>query len=284
MIDEDEDFVNPFPSEETLYAGRLDLRTRVRDTEPDPKPEIKKEVEPVTKKGTKIIPAGPPIFSEPEPEVEEAPPDKFWEESDKLDDTCRKPVELPASPKNKKKNHARRERREATRKRLAQEKTKEEERQERLRVRAGKRKQRSLTPKLPRNIFPEDPFRVQLQNGHWRLLRCSDMKNYVIRHYSKKIRRVWVQPCWLGKSSPRKFLKQQEKRDVLQFMRCAIKVRTEEERDIVQEFIDNPYFRRPQQLPSGRVTPEVAIGWRVEDSIESSKVKKQWSSVSDRSI
>jgi hypothetical protein len=65
-------------------------------------------------------------------------------------------------------------------------------------------------------------------------------------------------------------------------MRYAVKVQTEEHKDWVQEFIDNPYFLRPQQLPSGRVTPEVVIGWKVEDLVESSKGTKQWISVSDR--
>jgi hypothetical protein len=38
-MDQDPDFVNPFLSEDTIYAGRLDLRTKVRDTVPDPIPE-----------------------------------------------------------------------------------------------------------------------------------------------------------------------------------------------------------------------------------------------------
>jgi hypothetical protein len=65
-------------------------------------------------------------------------------------------------------------------------------------------------------------------------------------------------------------------------MSYAIKVDTVEQVDWVQEFIDNPYFRRPQQLPSGRVTPEVAHNWKVEDMIEASKGTKQWISIGDR--
>jgi hypothetical protein len=52
--------------------------------------------------------------------------------------------------------------------------------------------------------------------------------------------------------------------------------------DFVQDFTENPYFSRPQFLDSGRVLPEVAQGWRVEDDIESSKDTGKWSSVASR--
>jgi hypothetical protein len=91
----------------------------------------------------------------------------------------------------------------------------------------------------------------------------------VIRKVPGKIRRVWIQPCWTGKCSPRKNIKEQEKRDVLRFLKCAIKVQVPEKKDAVQDFIENPYFLRPQRLPSGRVAQEVASAWRAEDDIES---------------
>jgi hypothetical protein len=282
-IDADPNFVNPFLSEDTIYAGRLDLRTRVRDTLPDPVPEPKETVSPPPTKERDWLLAGPPIIPEPEPEQADPLPEKFWKEAEELDDSCRAPLQLPATPAKKKRNQARRLRREGTRKRLELEQIKNQERWERTRIREEKRKQRRLTPKPPpKKPFPEDPVRVPLQNGHWRLLRHSDVRNYVIRHFPKLIRRVWVQPCWLGVCSPRKFLNQQDKRDVLQFMRCAIKIQSEEHKDWVQEFIENPYFLRPQQLPSGRVTPEVAINWKAEDLVESSKGTKQWTSVSEK--
>jgi hypothetical protein len=57
-------------------------------------------------------------------ESDMAPSEKFWEDCEKRENDFGKPVEIPASPKNKKKNHARRERRLATRRRLADEKKK----------------------------------------------------------------------------------------------------------------------------------------------------------------
>jgi hypothetical protein len=105
---------------------------------------------------------------------------------------------------------------------------------------------------------------------------------YVIRKLREKIRRVWVQPTWVGRCSPRKFTNEQCKLSVLNFLKCPIKVQVSEERDLVREFVENPYFLRPQFLPSGRVNPEIAQQWRVEDSIESSKEMKNWSSVEDR--
>jgi hypothetical protein len=275
MMDIDESFKSPVPSGFTKFALRLDTRLKVRDikaksSSDDDPPTLETRCK--SEEQTKFELAGPPILQEPESQVDlESPPDDFWEQADKLDGICRKPLEFPASPKKKKKNHARRERREATRKRLAQEKLKEKERQARLLAKAERRARRSLTPKLPRFPLTEDPARIQLPNGHWRLLKCSDMKSYVIRHAPRKIRRVSIQPCWLGKCSPRRLPKQQEKRNVLQFMRFAIKVQIKEKRDLVQEFIDSPYFLRPQQLPSGRATPETSIVWRVEDMIEGSK-------------
>jgi hypothetical protein len=132
--------------------------------------------------------------------------------------------------------------------------------------------------------FPEDPIRIQLKDGskHWRLPRKSDLGGYVIRRVPGKIRRVWVQPCWLGKCSPRRFVKTQEKRDVLRFMKRAIKVQSQENIDFARDFIEKPYFLRHQQLPSGRVTPEVASAWRIEDAIESSKGSGKWCSVRER--
>jgi hypothetical protein len=190
-MDEDPDFVNPFLSEDTIYAGRLDLRTRVRDTPPDLVPELKETVSPSPEKDRDWPLAGPPLIPEPEPEEPEAIPEKFWKEAEKLDDSCRAPLQLPATPAKKKKNHARRLRREGTRKRLELEQIKNQERWERNRIREEKRRQRRLTPKPPpKKSFPEDPVRVQLRNGHWRLVRHADVRNYVIRYFPGHIRRV----------------------------------------------------------------------------------------------
>jgi hypothetical protein len=52
--------------------------------------------------------------------------------------------------------------------------------------------------------------------------------------------------------------------------------------DVVQNFIENPYFLRPQFLPSGRVTPEVSRGWKTEDFINDTKDNGKWWSVENR--
>jgi hypothetical protein len=97
----------------------------------------------------------------------------------------------------------------------------------------------------------EDPVKIQLNDGsnQWRLPKRLDLGGYVIRKIPGKIRRVWVQPCWVGKCSPRKFLNEQEKRDVLRFMKYAIKVRTSENTDLVREFIEKPYFFEASTRP-----------------------------------
>jgi hypothetical protein len=211
-----------------------------------------------------------------------SPSESFWEECDKGENKFGKPWELPASPKNKKKNHARRDRRLATQRRLSEEKKKEEARKERLQKREEHRARRRANPKPPRTAHPEDPVRIQLTNNHWRLPRRSDLGTYVIRKLPGKIRRVWVQPCWAGKCSPRKSMNQQAKRDVIRFLRCAIKVQAPEKIDGVHDFLENPYFLRPKQLLSWRAIPEAANTWKVEDDIESSKGTGKWSSVADR--
>jgi hypothetical protein len=191
---------------------------------------------------------------------------------------------FPASPKNKKKNHARRLRSEGVRLRLAEEKKKAEERAARIQRREEQRERRRNTPRVLRRPFSEDPVRIQLREGsnHWRLLRRSDLGRYVVRRAPGKIRRVWVQPTWLGKCSPREFLNEQSKYDVPRFLNCAIKAQTSEKSDFVQDFIENPYFSRPRFLDSGRVSPETAQVWRLEDDIESSKDTGKWSSVANR--
>jgi polynucleotide 5'-kinase involved in rRNA processing len=107
----------------------------------------------------------------------------------------------------------------ATRRRLAEEKKKEEERKERLRRREEQREQRSLTPKLPRIPYPENPTRILIDgtNNRWRLVKKADLGKYVIRKFTGKIRRVWIQPSWVEKCSPRKHIKEQSKYDVLNF-------------------------------------------------------------------
>jgi hypothetical protein len=197
----------------------------------------------------------------------------FWEESARFDSTFRKPEIFPASPQNKKRNHARRERRLGVQRRLADEKVKAEERAARLRRRQAQRERRNATQKPQRLPFAENPIRIQLKDGsgHWRLPRRSDVGQYVIRHAPGKTRRVWVQPTWVGKCSPRKHTNEGNKRDVLQFLSYAMRIQVQDKSDFVRDFTENPYFKRPQTLTSGRVRPEVAQAWRVEDEIESSR-------------
>jgi hypothetical protein len=58
---------------------------------------------------------------EMDPESEMAPSEKFWKDCEKVENEIGSPLETPASPKNRKKDHARRDRRLATQKRLAEE-------------------------------------------------------------------------------------------------------------------------------------------------------------------
>jgi hypothetical protein len=188
------------------------------------------------------VKAGGPLFEAPEPLIDnQAPPDSFWEETERADQDLARPWQVPDTPSKKKKNHARRERREATRKRLAEEKKKEEERKTRLLRREEFRAKRRATPRrTPRKPFPENPVRISLADGsnHWRLPRKSDLKRYIIRRFPGKTRRVWVQPCWVGVVSARKFLGAQEKFDILCFMKCAIKFKAPKKtEDVIQNFI-----------------------------------------------
>jgi hypothetical protein len=73
-----------------------------------------------------------------------APSEKFWEDCEKGENDLGKPLVIPASPKNKKKNQARRDRRLAKQRRLAEEKRKEEEN----RIRREKREEQRLAAEL----------------------------------------------------------------------------------------------------------------------------------------
>jgi hypothetical protein len=124
-----------------------------------------------------------------------------------------------------------------------------------------------------------------LEDGrnHWRLPQKTYSKRYIIRNFPGRTRRVWVQPCWGGVVSARKFLGIQGKHDILRFMKCAVKFQAPEKiEDAVQNFIENPYFLRPQFLPSGRVTPEVSRSRRIEDTIDDSRGTGKWRSVEER--
>jgi hypothetical protein len=99
-----------------------------------------------------------------ESKVESHLPKTFWEESAQLEDILRKPEVFPASPKNKKKNHARRERRLGVQRRLADEKLKAEEIAARLQRRQEQREKRRATQKAPRLPFAENPAVLKLRN------------------------------------------------------------------------------------------------------------------------
>jgi hypothetical protein len=210
--------------------------------------------------------------------------DKDWEDYVRVDNALRKRECYPASPKDKKKNQARRERRKGVHRRLAEEKKKAEERAERIKLREARRKRRANTRRIRRIPYPEDPVRVPIEGkiNHWRPLKISDLRTYVIRRNPGKIRRVWVQPTWIGHCSPRKHAQEQSKWDILRFLSYAIKVHTPEKLDWIQEFTENPFFLRPQFLPSGRAYPETAHNWRMEDAFEISKETKNWRSVGER--
>jgi hypothetical protein len=228
------------------------------------------------------IPKEIPIENEDSPLLKETPPDEFWVECERGEGSLGLPWQVPASPKNKKKNHARRERRMATQRRLKEEKRKEKERKERLLKREEQKQRRKANPKKPKVPYPENPVRIQLANKHWTLPKRSDLGTYVIRKLPGKITRVWIQPCWIRKCSARKFLNQQVRKDVLRFLRCAVKVQAPEKIDAVQDFIENPYFLRTQYLSTGRAAPDLANKWKVEDEIESSKGTGKWRSVAER--
>jgi hypothetical protein len=166
---------------------------------------------------------------------------------------------------------------------LAEEAKKEEERRERLRERAELRARRRATVNPPRFAFPESPVGIKLSRGsnHLRLPNRADLGKYEIRNFPGKIRRVRIQPFWTGKSSARRFINDQPKRDILHFIRCAIKIQLPQKKDFVQDFIENPYFLRPLRTEKGRVSPVTASAWKAEDEIESSKGIGLWSSVAE---
>jgi hypothetical protein len=147
-------------------------------------------------------------------------------------------------------------------------------------LRAGRR----ANPKKPKLSDPEGPVRIQLSEGSRlrRLPKNSDLGKSVVQRHSGRIRRIWVQPCWLGKCSPRKHSREQSKRAIRLFLNCARCLKQAEKQGFVQDFIDNPYFLRQKYLPSGRVTPETASEWKVKDEIESSKCTGKWTSVAER--
>jgi hypothetical protein len=61
-----------------------------------------------------------------------------------------------------------------------------------------------------------------------------------------------------------------------------MRIQSVDKSDFVRDFTENPYFERPQTLASGRVRPDVAQAWRVEDEIENSKGTGKWTSVAER--
>jgi hypothetical protein len=153
-------------------------------------------------------------FEEKAPPQKDDPSDTFFEENQKFENTLGKPWEFPASPKNKKKNHARRERRLATQKRLVEEATKKKAREDRLREREEKRARQRANQKL-RVVISEGPVLIPVDDhtNQRRLPRSSDRKTYVCRKCQGRIRRIWVQ-CWVGRCSTREHLKEQARRDI----------------------------------------------------------------------
>jgi hypothetical protein len=99
----------------------------------------------------------------------------FLQECEKVENSLGGAWQLPVSPKNKKRNQARRARRQTTQRRLADEAVKEEARRERLRAREERRVRRSANPKKPRFLSSEGPVLIQLDEKSNRLrLRKSD--------------------------------------------------------------------------------------------------------------
>jgi hypothetical protein len=50
----------------------------------------------------------------------------------------------------------------------------------------------------------------------------------------------------------------------------------------VTKITQNPYFLRPEFLPSGRATPETAAKWKIEDELLGGKEDRGWRSVEER--
>jgi hypothetical protein len=67
-------------------------------------------------------------------------------------------------------------------------------------------------------------------------------------------------------------------------MKCAICVRPDSkklEMNWVTEITQNPYFLRPEFLPSGRATPETAAKWKIEDDLRRGKEDRGWRPVEE---
>jgi hypothetical protein len=125
------DFTDEKQHLEPEVIQELPERLKVKKTSvrSDPEQQPQKENEGGTHQENVLVIPSP---SQTEPEVEQAsqeqppspltiaPPESFWEESDQGENKLGKAWEVPASPKNKKRNHARRDRRMATRRRLAE--------------------------------------------------------------------------------------------------------------------------------------------------------------------
>jgi hypothetical protein len=70
-------------------------------------------------------------------------------------------------------------------------------------------------------------------------------------------------------------------RKIQKFMKCAICVRADTKKleiSWVTDITQNPYFLRPEFLPSGRATPETAAKWKIEDDL----LREKGTAVGDR--
>jgi hypothetical protein len=67
-------------------------------------------------------------------------------------------------------------------------------------------------------------------------------------------------------------------------MKSAIRVRPDSKKlelNWINEITQNPYFLRPEFLPSGRATPETAK-WKIEDDLLRGKEDRGWRSGEER--
>jgi hypothetical protein len=106
-----------------------------------------------------------------------------WERQCALEDTCGADWQLPASENGKRRNQARRKRRQATQVRLAREAEEEKVRQERRDAREVLRRRRRTSQKPAGTPPSEGPVLIQTVEGtnRRRLLRKSDARKYVFR-------------------------------------------------------------------------------------------------------
>jgi hypothetical protein len=131
-----------------------------------------------------------------------------------------------ASPRDKKRNQSRRNRRQAARQRIARETRDRKERERRMEAKANRvRKEPKMRPVTlaGRAVIIEE-------GSTWRRLpQKSDLGKYVIRRFQGRQWHIWVEPCWVGVCSQRRHMNELSKKETKfckeKFMRCARKIR-----------------------------------------------------------